>query len=280
MYSSHVILYSKANDAIFLIALKNVSIMSQIKVNNEKINYLEADIHNKEAEEKRREKLKRIGNGKYVTEGSVFNDFTADGINILFNDSDGLDDYVTAKHDFSIFGGVSYVRFNEEGTKTLICASCGAQSYEKTTPLFTCLGYSAPENGIGGIAIGYTVNNNAINEYEELTGKAIKYGVFAVSQDRLGVNDVFADDGTVAEGVINAEITNYEFAAFELKIVGFTDEHKDTKFAMGAYVAVTEGKTTEYSYMQDDSLGENEKYSFVSYNDIAGKSSTDEGVTQ
>mgnify|MGYP003305062600 CR=1 FL=1 len=82
-------------------------------------------------------------------------------------------------------------------------------------------------------------------EYEEITGKTLKYGVFAVSQDRLGVNDVFGEDGTTAEGVINAEITSYEFVAFELKIAGFTDEHKDTKFAMGAYVAVTEGEETE-----------------------------------
>ena len=224
--------------------------------------------------------LSHPDNAKYVTEGSVFNDFTADGINILFNDSDGLDDYVTAKHDFSIFGGVSYVRFNEEGTKILICASCGAQSYEKTTPLFTCLGYSAPENGIGGIAVGFTVNNEAIAEYEEITGKTLKFGVFAVLQSRLGNNDVFAEDGTVADGVINAEITNYEFVAFELKIIGFTDTQKDIKLAMGAYVAVTDGEATEYSYMQAGTPNENEKYSFVSFNDIVGNSSTDEEVAQ
>ena len=146
--------------------------------------------------------------------------------------------------------------------------------------LFTCLGYSAPENGTGGIAIGFTVNNVAIAEYEEATGKTLKYGVFAVLKDRLGNNDVFAEDGTVAEGVINAEITNYEFVAFELKIVGFTDTQKDIKLAMGAYVAVTDGEITEYSYMQGGTPNENEKYCFVSYNDIVGTPSTDEEVTQ
>ena len=40
---------------------------------------------------------------------------------------------------------------------------------------------------------------------------------------------------------------------------------------MGAYVAVTDGETTEYSYMQGDEPNENDKYSFVSYNDIVGK---------
>ncbi|MBO5261538.1 MAG: hypothetical protein J6B45_00670, partial [Clostridia bacterium] len=76
----------------------------------------------------------------------------------------------------------------------------------------------------------------------------------------------------------NAEITNHQFVAFELKIVGFTDTQKDIKLAMGAYVAVTDGETTEYSYMQNDEPGENEKYSFVSYNDIVGKSLLEELV--
>ena len=157
---------------------------------------------------------------------------------------------------------------------------CSFELNEELNPLFTCLGYSAPENGKGGIAIGFTLNNEAIKEYTKATGKTLKYGVFAVSQDRLGVNDVFSEDGTVAEGVINAEITNYEFVAFELKIVGFTDERKDTKLAMGAYVAVTEGEETEYSYMQAGEPNENEKYSFVSYNDIIGKQPANAEVTQ
>ena len=174
---------------------------------------------------------------------------------------------------------ISYTKYTENGIKVLKCNTCGLEKATETTasPLFNCLGYSAPEDGRGGIAIGFTVNNVAIAEYEETTGKILKYGVFAVLQSRLGDNDVFAEDGTAAEGVINADITSYEFALFELKIVGFTDEQKDTKLAMGAYVAVTDGETTEYSYMQGGEPNENEKYCFVSYNDIVGSA---EEVTQ
>ena len=176
---------------------------------------------------------------------------------------------------------VIYSNYGEAGTKTIACQNdgCTYNVTEETPALFTCLGYSAPEDGRGGIAIGFTVNNEAIAEYEKAAGKTLKYGVFAVLQSRLGNNDVFADDGTVAEGAINADITSYEFALFELKIVGFTDEQKDTKLAMGAYVAVTDGETTEYSYMQGAEPNEGENYYFVSYNDIAGKPSTEE-VTQ
>ena len=184
--------------------------------------------------------------------------------------------------DKNLLTTVIYSNYGEVGTKIIACQNdgCTYNVTEEKPALFTCLGYSAPEDGRGGIAIGFTVNNEAITEYEEATGKTLKYGVFAVLQSRLGNNDVFAENGTVAEGAINADITSYEFALFELKIVGFTDEHKDTKFAMGAYVAVTEGEATEYSYMQAGDLGENEKYCFVSYNDIVGKQPANAEVVQ
>ena len=183
--------------------------------------------------------------------------------------------------DKNLLTTVIYSNYGEVGTKTIACQNdgCTYNVTEETPALFTCLGYSAPEDGRGGIAIGFTVNNVAIAEYEEITGKTLKYGVFAVLKDRLGDNDVFSEDGTVAEGVIDVEITEYEFAVFEIKIVGFTDEQKDTKLAMGAYVAVTDGETTEYSYMQGGD-NENEKYCFVSYNDIIGKQPANAEVTQ
>ena len=184
--------------------------------------------------------------------------------------------------DKNLLTTVIYSNYSEVGTKTIACQNhgCTYKVTEETPALFTCLGYSAPQNGSGGIAIGYTVNNGAIKEYTEATGKTLKYGVFAVLQDRLGDKDIFGEDGTAADGVICAEITNYQFVAFELKMIGFTDEQKDTKFAMGAYVAVTDGETTEYSYMQSGTPNENEKYCFVSYNDVVGTPSTDEEVTQ
>ena len=169
--------------------------------------------------------------------------------------------------------------FAKPGTYSISCRVCGETQQEDTEALFTCLGCSAPEDGRGGIAIGFTVNNEAIAEYTSITGKTLKYGVFAVLQDRLDDNDIFGEDGTPATGVISAEITNYSFVAFDLKVIGFTDTQKDTKLAMGAYVAVTNGETTEYSYMQDGTPNENEKYCFVSYNDVVNsKSTTDDGV--
>ena len=186
---------------------------------------------------------------------------------------------LNTEHNLNI--DIIYESFTSNGSKTVQCLDCSSTTVIDNLPaLFTCLGYSAPEDGRGGIAIGYTVNNEAITEYETITGKTLKYGVFAVAKDKLGTNDVFAEDGTVASNTIAVEISNHGFVAFELKIIGFTDEYKDLKLAMGAYVAVTDGETTEYSYMQSGTPNDGEKYCFVSYNDIVGKPSTEEEVTQ
>ena len=82
--------------------------------------------------------------------------------------------------------------------------------------------------------------------------------------------------GNSANGVINAQISGYGFALFELRISGFTDEYKNLKLAMGAYVIATDDETTEYSYMQATDPDQGEKYSFISYNDVAGNASTEE----
>ncbi len=170
--------------------------------------------------------------------------------------------------------------FMDKGQKIVTCASagCGFKFEKELNPLFTCSGYSAPENGSGGIAVSFTVDNEAIKEYEKLTGKTLKYGAFAAAKQKLGDNYIFGSDGTVASYAVTAEISSYNFASFDLKIVGFTDEYKDAKLAMGAYVIVSDEETTEYSYMQDGTPIEGEKYSFVSYYDIAGKPSNEEVV--
>ncbi len=175
--------------------------------------------------------------------------------------------------EHNLIVNIQYVDYLSEGEKSTVCLDCGSLPLITKAPaLFTCVGYSAPEFGASGIAVGFTVNNGAVTEYQTVTGKAVRYGVFAVLQDRLGDNEIFGEDGAASAGVINADITNYDFEAFELKIVGFTDEQKDIKLAMGAYVAVTDGETTEYSYMQDDTKGKPVgEYYFVSYNDVISK---------
>ena len=163
------------------------------------------------------------------------------------------------------------------------CHNAGCNYVEQSKELdalFTCLGYSASKTGVGGIAIGFTVNNEAISEYEDITGKTLNYGVFAVAQTKLGTSNIFDENNNAISSAITADLTSYAFTTFEVKVVGFTDEQKDSKLAMGAYVAVTEGEETEYSYMQVGTPNANEKYCFVSYNDVVGAPSTNEDIAQ
>lgn len=212
--------------------------------------------------------LSHPNNAKYVTEGSVFNDFTADGITILFNDADGTNDYVTANHDFSIMGTISYERFDKAGIKTTICAKCGAESGQSVNPLFVCVGNSVPEYLDGVMSIGYKIDHEAIEAYEAWSGKKVCYGIFATLKDKIGNDDIFDAEGNIVDGVIAADITDGGFDIFNLKIFGFNENQMELKFAMGAFVALKTENTTEYSYLQNGIPNENEKYFFASYNDI------------
>ena len=162
----------------------------------------------------------------------------------------------------------NYESYEKQGEKVINCKTCGVVSTFSAPALFTCLGYSAPDDDSNGIAVGFTANKEAIKNFENATGKIINYGMFAVLKDRLGENPVFSDDGTVADGVKNADITSYGFSNFELKIIGFTDQHRDAKIVMGAYVATKIGEATEYTYIQGAPVNANEKYHYASYNDV------------
>lgn len=135
--------------------------------------------------------------------------------------------------------------------------------------LFTYRGFSTQEKGGNSIVIGFTSNSAAISEYEEIAGKTLKYGVFAVSQKKLGDSLVFDENGAVASGVINADLTNSDFAMFDLKLTGFNADNMDDKLAIGAYVIATDENGTEYSYLQDSTKGALDgAYYFASYNEM------------
>ena len=159
-----------------------------------------------------------------------------------------------------------------DGTKTVVCENDGCvvcNVSERTEALFVCLGFSVSEDGRGDIVTAYRVSKNAVSEYEAINGISVKYGVFAVSQEKLGDLDIFGENGKVAQGVVNVDMTKHKYDVFVLKIVGFTDEQKDIKLAMGTYVAVGKGDDTEYSYLQLSAPKEGDKYSFVSYNELS-----------
>ena len=165
---------------------------------------------------------------------------------------------------------ITYESFDKNGVKAVACSNkgCTHGSIEETSALFNCMGYSVQESNNNGIVIGYTINKKAINEYKEITGSTLKYGGFAALKDKIGESDIFDDNGNAKGGAIHTDISSHGFDLYEFKIVGFKDDYKDVKLALGVYASITKDGATEYFYMQEGTKTENEKYVFVSYNDL------------
>lgn len=165
---------------------------------------------------------------------------------------------------------IAYASYDKAGTKVIYCTNVGC-AYERTEAvkaIFECLGYSAPEFGDGGVGVFYLVNHVAMSEFTEITGKSLEFGVFATLKDTIGNKEIFKENGEKEDGVIAWNLTSGNPQAFEIKVDGFkTEEQKDTKVVLGAYIIEKDGdnKTIYYSQVEEPTNGE--KYFGVSYNE-------------
>lgn len=179
--------------------------------------------------------------------------------------------YVGNEFTHEIKNTISYEDYSKDGYRITYCSNegCIHKIKEEVEALFNCLGYSASQTpNRYGIVLGFTVNKNAILDFEAVTNKKISYGVFAVSQSKLVNGDILTDNLTFSDGVVNAELPNNPFDVFEIKIVGLTEENKDIKLALGAYVITTDDEKASISLMQSGTPSENRKYTFISYSDL------------
>lgn len=193
-------------------------------------------------------------NERAYVDGATFNDFTADGITILFNDADGLDDYVTVYHSFDTVKGISYESLLEKGAKSIECSKCGAITEEETAPVFEFLGYSykIDETRGGGIACGYTVDKDAYDEYVKWATGEVSCGIIifnAETEQAQNATTVFTNDKlTLADKAVQVGLSDMKYSIINISISGFTDQYKDTGLVLALYVtnAVTEDEVTTY----------------------------------
>ncbi len=148
--------------------------------------------------------------------------------------------------------------------------NCGLDVTVEIIPaMFKFNGYSMPEDGTDAITIGYIINYGSIKKYEAYTNSTLDVGVFAVAKNQIADGDIFNENGEANSGVAYAELKNDKYFAFDFKIKGFTTEaHKNTLLAIGVYVFDNDGTETKITYIQASEPLNNEKYSFVSYNQI------------
>lgn len=160
-----------------------------------------------------------------------------------------------------------YTSYMEKGEHYVGCTNegCTVGTTEELSPLFTCLGYSSAYYGNSGIALSFVANRKAISRYNELTGEAIGYGIFAVAQSNAEGKEIIDVNGVGAKGVASVEFSGREYDVLEMKITGFeTEEHKNAQLALGAYV-IENGKVT---YLQATKPLEGNLYTYVSYNSL------------
>ena len=167
--------------------------------------------------------------------------------------------------------GLSFNGFLNEAKYGIPCTNCGyVDSTKEIGTMFTCEGFSVPEAGGSSFSIKYRVNSKAIEAYEGIASKEIKYGLYIAIEKHLGDKDILDASKTTDDGILTAEMPA-NFSVLELKIGGFdTDELKAENFAIGAYVVETDLKdeTTKVSYLEKEEPAEGKTNAFISFDYI------------
>lgn len=190
-------------------------------------------------------------------------------------------DIIAASHDYS--AGVTHIvyadGYTEYGTRYIKCARCDAEEGLLANPIFIFNGYAFTPFTSGStveITCGYTVNVEALQEYQRVMDNSLKFGIVGASEkhcDTFGIDtpplvsetclpignanveyELGYENGTKNNVTINCnvkqvKINNSKYATLNGKFTGITYEHHTTYFYFCLYVY--DGNKTVY--VSDDS---------------------------
>lgn len=145
---------------------------------------------------------------------------------------------------------IIYENYFEYGTIYYFCSVCNAVEVAEATPsaspMFSAAGYSYfEENEEGGISYAIKINHDAVDFYEENTGKEIIYGLVAgVYKDGKPIIDA----ENTQEGAISANIANTNFTLLQMKLFGIDSENETKELNMCGYVI----QDTNIRYLSDN----------------------------
>ena len=215
--------------------------------------------------------LSHPNNASKIVEGSVLNDFTTS--QVLFNDFDGADDYVTAAHDY-VDRGIVYGSFLEVGQKQIVCTKCGNIKGEAAPAIFDFLGYSVSDFGASpAFSVGYKLNKEALLAYENATGNTVTYGMIMVSKANLGENsplDTNGDATALERGTVFAVKLDRSCAYFDGIVKGFVnDEQKAAELVVCAYAVVYDALDNVVAIDYLAGKDKNGAIATVTYNQLA-----------
>ena len=170
-------------------------------------------------------------------------------------------------HNLQIIS-ISYENgYDKVGVKIVKCLDCNASETVTEAPaLYACVGYAMSENGSNSIAVGFEVNNKAIEEYEAVTGKTLEIGVVFAGYDNLAGKQPLDENGKAVSldvgKVVKADLSGFEYQIYDFVLTDIDDSIKDVKLVIAAYIYDGEG----VSYLQESGAGGT--VSGVSYNEV------------
>ena len=166
---------------------------------------------------------------------------------------------------------IAYENYSQIGTKTTVCHNdgCGYDEDEETPAIFNCLGYSVGPNGYS-LKSGFTVNDEALNEYKALYPD-FSFGVVMANANTVASNEAFFVSSVLnssAKGLM-ISIENLKYVSWSIDVSGFNESIADSlELVIGIYAKDAEGNIKVCQFVNTDKYTTTKTYSDMSLNAI------------
>ena len=148
------------------------------------------------------------------------------------------DAFHAGQHDYDVEYGFAGDEYLSDYCAYSTCQDCGKQTTTVISgALFTNKGYAKALDG-SSFTYGISVNRAEIEKYEIATGEKVSYGLLAANKDISSDGLLVNSDGTLAEGVISANLTDNSYSIFNMKLTGISEANKTTEIYCCAYAVI------------------------------------------
>ena len=205
-----------------------------------------------------------------INEGTVHKVFEGVYTNSSISTREDYTDKIKEKldHKFGDVVGVDYIKgYTSPGYGIKLCSMCNQKLAEDTPscqPLVRCLGYSVSTSGdSNAITVKYVVDSEAIEQYKNVNGDDVKYGLVLAAKSTLQEDETPLDEnGNPRNSVIKYQASDYGYTSVQVKLSNISQTQQNAHYVMCAYIE-DDGK---HYYIQDNETVDNP--SGVSYAEI------------
>ena len=175
---------------------------------------------------------------------------------------------LSTEHKVSnIVVNVNYaIGMTENGFKIYKCMHCDVEAAQEEVatfaPIFVDYGYSVSTFGKISVSQCYGLERSVYNEYLEITGNEIVYGVAVAVKATVSDGKLINADGSANQNVLSYSCVSAKYDMFDVRVVGL-ERREDAEIYFCGYYIVN-GKV----YYIDNGLSNLEEPNATSYNKI------------